>query len=150
MYCFQAGWLWENLPKIPVSAKGEYYLTDIVAIARQQGLSVQAEVIEDPQEAMGVNTRVHLAEAEAALRKRINQKWMLEGVTMIDPKSTYIDAEAVIGQDTILYPNTHIEAGTTIGEDCQIGPNTTDPRCPDREHCRSSPRWLNLPPWKTM
>ncbi len=124
MYCFRAGWLWENLPKIPVSAKGEYYLTDIIAIAREQGLSVQAEIITDPQEAMGVNTRVHLAEAEAALRKRINEKWMLEGVTIVDPDSTTIDAEAVIGQDTVLFPNTYIEAGTTIGEDCLIGPNT--------------------------
>ncbi|MBN2045942.1 MAG: bifunctional UDP-N-acetylglucosamine diphosphorylase/glucosamine-1-phosphate N-acetyltransferase GlmU [Anaerolineales bacterium] len=124
LYCFQADWLWANLANIPISAKGEYYLTEMVAIARQQGLPVQAEVIEDPQEAMGVNTRVHLAEAEAAVRKRINQAWMLAGVTVIDPDTTYIDAEVSIGQDTTIYPNTYIEAGTTIGEDCVIGPNT--------------------------
>lgn len=124
MYCFQSEWLWENLSRIPMSAKGEYYLTDIVAIARQQGLSVQAEVIEDGREAMGINTRVHLAEAEAILRERINQAWMLSGVTIIDPATTYIEASVTIGQDTIIYPNTHLQGETQIGADCQLGPNT--------------------------
>jgi len=124
MYCFQSDWLWENLPKIPISAKGEYYLTDIVSIARQQGLSVQAEVIEDRQEAMGINTRIHLAEAEAILRKRINQAWMLSGVTIIDPATTYIEAGVSIGQDTIIYPNTYLQGNTQIGSECQIGPNS--------------------------
>jgi bifunctional UDP-N-acetylglucosamine pyrophosphorylase/glucosamine-1-phosphate N-acetyltransferase len=124
MYCFQADWLWQNLPNIPISAKGEYYLTDIIAIARQQGLPVQAEVISDPREAMGVNTRVHLAEAEAILRERINNRWMLEGVTIIDPKATYIEATVTLGQDTVLHPNTTLQGETHIGEDCQIGPNT--------------------------
>jgi bifunctional UDP-N-acetylglucosamine pyrophosphorylase/glucosamine-1-phosphate N-acetyltransferase len=123
MYCFKADWLWENLPKIPVSAKGEYYLTDIVAIARQQGLAVQAEVIADPVEAMGINTRVHLAEAEVILRQRINQDWMLAGVTITDPATTYIEAGVSIGQDTILYPNTHLQGSTQIGKNCVIGPN---------------------------
>jgi bifunctional UDP-N-acetylglucosamine pyrophosphorylase/glucosamine-1-phosphate N-acetyltransferase len=135
MYCFQADWLWNNLADIPISAKGEYYLTDIVAIARQQGLPVLAEVISDPQEAMGINTRVHLAEAEAILRQRINRQWMLSGVTMIDPKSTYIEANVTIGQDTILHPNTSLQGDTHIGADCEIGPNsiivdtTTGDRC---------------------
>jgi bifunctional UDP-N-acetylglucosamine pyrophosphorylase/glucosamine-1-phosphate N-acetyltransferase len=124
MYCFQADWLWENLSKIPVSAKGEYYLTDIVAIARQQGLSVQAEVLEDHQEAMGINTRVHLAEAESVLRERINRDWMLSGVTIIDPATTYIEAEVSIGQDTILYPNTILQGETQVGAGCLIGPNS--------------------------
>ena len=124
MYCFRADWLWDNLEIIPISAKGEYYLTDIIAVARQQGLSVQAEVIEDQREAMGINTRVHLAEAEAILRQRINEEWMLFGVTMIDPSSTFIGPEVKIGQDTVIYPNTAIEGQTVIGEDCEIGPNT--------------------------
>ena len=124
MYCFQADWLWENLEKIPVSAKGEYYLTDIVAIARQQRLSVQAEVIEDRQEAMGINSRVHLAEVETILRKRINEQWMLAGVTIIDPATTYIEAEVTIGADTVLYPNTHLQGSTQIGSNCVIGPNS--------------------------
>lgn len=124
MYCFRAEWLWDNLEKIKISPKGEYYLTDIVAIARQQGLTVHAEVISDGREAMGINTRVHLAEAEAIMRKRINEKWMLEGVTIIDPASTYIEAGVTIGQDTILYPNTHLQGSTRIGSECLIGPNT--------------------------
>jgi bifunctional UDP-N-acetylglucosamine pyrophosphorylase/glucosamine-1-phosphate N-acetyltransferase len=123
MYCFQADWLWKNLPDIPLSAKGEYYLTDIIELARQQGLPVQAEVIGDAHEAMGINTRVHLAEAEAILRQRINQRWMLEGVTIIDPNSTYIEASVTIGQDTVIHPNTTLQGETHIGEDCQIGPN---------------------------
>jgi len=124
MYCFQADWLWTNLTEIPVSAKGEYYLTDIVSIARQQGLPVQAEVIEDWQEAMGINTRVHLAEAEAILRQRINQAWMLSGVTIMDPATTYIEAGVTIKQDTIIYPNTFLRGFTQIGSGCQIGPNS--------------------------
>ena len=124
MYCFQSDWLWEHLPQIPISAKGEYYLTDIITIARQQGLSVQAEVISDPQEAMGVNTRVHLSEAEAILRQRINRQWMLDGVTIIDPNTTYIEASVTLGQDTVIYPNTTLQGETHIGEDCHIGPNT--------------------------
>jgi len=124
VYCFQADWLWENLPNIPLSAKGEYYLTDSIALAREQGLPVQAEVIADAKEAMGINTRVHLAEAEEILRRRTNEALMLSGVTLIDPASTYIDAGVSIGQDTIIYPNTTIMGSTEIGTDCTIGPNT--------------------------
>lgn len=124
VYCFHADWLWENLPNVPLSAKGEYYLTDTVALARGQGLAVQAEVIEDPKDAMGINTRVHLAEAEEILRRRTNEALMLSGVTMIDPASTYIDAGVTIGQDTVIYPNTTIMGETVIGEDCSVGPNT--------------------------
>lgn len=123
-YCFRAEWLWENLTNIPISAKGEYYLTDMVEIANQTGESVKALAIEDTTEAMGINTRVHLAEAETIMRQRINTKWMLEGVTIIDPESTYIDAGAKIGTDTILQPNTYIHGDTVIGDNCLIGPNT--------------------------
>lgn len=123
-YCFRAEWLWENLTNIPISAKGEYYLTDMVGIANQAGESVKALTIEDTTEAMGINTRVHLAEAETIMRQRINTKWMLEGVTIIDPESTYIDAGAKIGVDTILHPNTYIQGDTVIGDNCLIGPNT--------------------------
>ena len=124
MYCFQADWLWENLQNIPISAKGEYYLTDIIAVARQQGLTVQAEVIDDLREAMGINSRIHLAEAEKILQQRTNEGWMLAGVTMIDPDSTYIEAGVTIGQDTIIYPNCYLHGETEVGEDCVIGPNT--------------------------
>jgi bifunctional UDP-N-acetylglucosamine pyrophosphorylase/glucosamine-1-phosphate N-acetyltransferase len=124
LYCFRADWLWENLARIPLSAKGEYYLTDMIAIAREQGLPVQAAAIADPQEALGINTRVHLAEAETILRRRINRAWMEAGVTMIDPAVTYIEAGVQIGPDTILHPNTYLQGDTAIGAGCEIGPGT--------------------------
>ena len=135
VYCVQADWLWENLPNVPLSAKGEYYLTDIIALARQQGLDVRAEIMEDSKEAMGINTRVHLAEAEAIIRRRTNEALMLSGVTMIDPNTTYIDAGVTIGQDTIIYPNTTIMGETEIGEDCMIGPNTIIRDAKIGSHC---------------
>lgn len=123
IYCFDAGWLWEHLDAIPLSAKGEYYLTDLVEIAVDAGGSINALTMEDPTEGLGVNTRVHLSEAEAAIRTRINEAIMLSGVTMIDPSTTYIHPDVQIGQDTVIYPNTYLLDGTTIGEDCVIGPN---------------------------
>jgi bifunctional UDP-N-acetylglucosamine pyrophosphorylase/glucosamine-1-phosphate N-acetyltransferase len=123
VYCFNAEWLWQALPRIPLSPKGEYYLTDLVGIAAADGLSIQAIEIPDPGETIGINTRLHLAEAEAFLRQRINVEWMLAGVTMIDPQSTYIEPGVSIGQDTTLWPNTYLQGNTSVGEDCSIGPN---------------------------
>jgi bifunctional UDP-N-acetylglucosamine pyrophosphorylase/glucosamine-1-phosphate N-acetyltransferase len=123
-YCFRSNWLWQALARIPLSPKGEYYLTDTVGLAVADGLNVEAIVLADAEEAIGINTRVHLAEAEAILRRRILQQHMLNGVTIVDPLSTYIEMDVRIGQDTVIYPNTHLRGSTTIGEDCQIGPNT--------------------------
>lgn len=123
-YCFDAGWLWSALERIPVSPKGEYYLTDVVALAVEAGLPVDCLVLEDPDEAIGLNNRVHLAEAEKIMRKRINEAWMLAGVTIIDPQTTYIEADVSIGRDTVILPNTHLRGQTVIGEDCEIGPDT--------------------------
>jgi bifunctional UDP-N-acetylglucosamine pyrophosphorylase/glucosamine-1-phosphate N-acetyltransferase len=124
-YCFNAAWLWDALQRIPKNPqKGEYYLTDIVELASKDGLPVHATVMGDLEETIGVNTRVHLAEVEAAMRRRINQEHMLNGVTMIDPESTYIDAGIKIGADTILMPNTHLHGQTEIGEGNLIGPDT--------------------------
>lgn len=122
-YCFQADWLWENLKRIPVSSKKEYFLTDTVGLASQAGLPVKALTLEDPVEGLGINTRAHLAEAEAILRRQINQKWMLAGVTIVDPASTHIAVSVTLGQDTVLHPNTLLEGETHIGQDCRIGPN---------------------------
>lgn len=124
VYCFSAAWLWENLRRIPLSPKGEYYLTDLVAIAVSQALPVQALTIQDRREAIGINSRVHLAEAEAVLRQRINRRWMLAGVTLVDPQTTYIEASVTIGQDTVIWPNTTLQGSTVVGESCVIGPNT--------------------------
>jgi bifunctional UDP-N-acetylglucosamine pyrophosphorylase/glucosamine-1-phosphate N-acetyltransferase len=123
-YCFNADWLWEALPRIPLSPKGEYYLTDVVDIAVRDGLVVQALVMDDPREAIGINTRVHLAEAEALLRQRINHDWMLAGVTIIDPGRTYIEPGVKIGQDSVVWPNTYLQGNTSIGEACVLGPDT--------------------------
>lgn len=124
VYCFDARWLWEALHRIPISPKGEYYLTDLVGIAVQDGLSVQAKVLDDPYEAIGINTRVHLAEAEAVLRQRINRDWMLAGVTLVDPATTYIERDVTIGTDTTIWPNTYLQGKTIIGGGCELGPNT--------------------------
>jgi bifunctional UDP-N-acetylglucosamine pyrophosphorylase / glucosamine-1-phosphate N-acetyltransferase len=123
-YCFDAAWLWQALERVPLSPKGEYYLTDVVGIAAADGLPVQAVQIDDPIETLGVNTRVHLAEAEKAMRRRINEAWMLAGVTLIDPDSTYIEPGVRIGMDTVIWPNSYLHGSTQIGEGCVIGPNT--------------------------
>jgi bifunctional UDP-N-acetylglucosamine pyrophosphorylase/glucosamine-1-phosphate N-acetyltransferase len=124
-YCFDANWLWGALHRIPKNPKkGEYYLTDTVELATKDGLPVQATVMDDLEETIGVNTRIHLAEVEAAMRRRINDKHMLNGVTMIDPASTYIEADVTIGKDTTLMPNTYLYGKTEIGEGNLIGPNT--------------------------
>jgi bifunctional UDP-N-acetylglucosamine pyrophosphorylase/glucosamine-1-phosphate N-acetyltransferase len=134
VYCFTAGWLWPALSRIPISSKGEYFLTDLVAIAAAEGLPVQSISTDNPGEALGINNRIHLAEAEAILRQRTNEAWMLSGVTLIDPLSTYIETGVEIGPDTIIYPNTYLQGGTKIGQACTIGPNSTlrDTRIGDR------------------
>lgn len=124
LYCFRSDWLWEALRRVPLSPKGEYYLTDVIGIAVQDGLAVQALPLEDPAEAMGINTRVHLAEAEALMRRRVNTAWMLAGVTIVDPQSTYIEPTVKIAADTTIQPNTHLRGATEIGSRCVIGPNT--------------------------
>lgn len=124
-YCFKADWLWDALHRIPKNPrKGEYYLTDVVEIAVKDNLPVQAVVHDDFVETIGINTRVHLSEAEAALRQRMNREHMLNGVSMMDPASTYIDAGVRIGRDTSIMPNTYIHGNTEIGERNVIGPNT--------------------------
>ena len=122
-YCFRAAWLWRNLERLPAAPNGETLLTDLVAAAASQGLRVEAVVAADPQEALGVNDRVQLAQAEAVMRQRIRERWLLAGVAMPDPASVYIDCAATLGQDTIILPNTHITGDTRIGARCEIGPN---------------------------
>ncbi|MEJ2151316.1 MAG: NTP transferase domain-containing protein [Chloroflexota bacterium] len=125
VYCFEAAWLWSHLDKIPVSPKGEYYLTDLVGLAVDEGATVNAITIEDPNDALGINTRVHLAEAEAVMRQRINEAHMLAGVTIVDPAATYIHPGVEIGRDTVIQPNTHLWGQTAVGAACVLGPDTT-------------------------
>ena len=122
-YCFQADWLWESLDKIRKSAVGEFYLTDLVEIAYNEGKLVEAWEVKDKQESIGINNRIHLAEATRVMQQRINQKWMLEGVTMIDPQRVYIESSVTLGKDTVLYPEVYLKGETVIGENCEIGPS---------------------------
>jgi bifunctional UDP-N-acetylglucosamine pyrophosphorylase / glucosamine-1-phosphate N-acetyltransferase len=123
IYCFSAGWLWQALERIPLSSKGEYYLTDLAALAVSDGLKIQALNVADPTEVIGINTRLHLAEAESILRNRKNQELMKSGVTLVDPSTAYIETQVEIGRDTVIWPNTFLQGETTIGESCTIGPN---------------------------
>ena len=123
-YCFRADWLWDALHRIEKNPKkGEYYLTDIVEIAAEDHLPVQAVVHDDFIETIGINTRVHLAEAESAMRLRINLEHMLNGVSMMNPVETYIEAGVKIGKDTLILPNTYLHGNTEVGEGNVIGPN---------------------------
>jgi bifunctional UDP-N-acetylglucosamine pyrophosphorylase/glucosamine-1-phosphate N-acetyltransferase len=123
-YCFNADWLWAALPQLSLSPKGEYYLTDAVALATAAGGRVAAVRLEDVAEALGVNTRAQLAEAEARLRERINTRWMAAGVTLVDPATTYIEPTVQFEPDTSIWPNTHLQGQTTVGGACVLGPNT--------------------------
>ena len=125
VYVFDGAWLWDALDRItPTPPKNEYYLTDVVALANADGRPVLAMTGDDPDELIGINTRVHLAEAEAAYRRRINREHMLNGVTIVDPATTYIEAGVQIGMDTVIQPNTHLRGRTMIGSGCLIGPNS--------------------------
>jgi bifunctional UDP-N-acetylglucosamine pyrophosphorylase/glucosamine-1-phosphate N-acetyltransferase len=123
-YCFNIEDLQDALKKIDNNnAQKEYYLTDTIEILKKSGKKVGAYKT-DFVEFMAVNSRVQLQEASNAMRKRILTKLMDDGVTIIDPASTYVDMDVVIGTDSILYPGTIIEGGTIIGEECIIGPNS--------------------------
>ena len=134
-YCFDADWLWDALARIPLSAKGEYYITDTVALAVEAGMRVEAITLDDAVEAIGVNTRIHLSEAEAGMRSRVNRAHMLKGITLIDPASTYIGMDVEIGQDTVIQPNTFLRGETKIGSGCEIGPNTIITDCQIGDRC---------------
>jgi bifunctional UDP-N-acetylglucosamine pyrophosphorylase / glucosamine-1-phosphate N-acetyltransferase len=120
-YVVDGDFLFSALEKLnPSNAQGEYYLTDIIRLAAEQGHRVAAVVLDNPDEGLGVNTRRQLAEAEQVVRKQIRDRWLDAGVTMIDPASTWIDAAVTIGRDTVLYPNVMLEGATVIGEDCVL------------------------------
>ena len=124
VYCFDGQWLWPALRKVQASQSGERYLTALAAIGAEEGACVVAADAADSSESVGVNDRVQLSIVEAAMRHRIRERWMMSGVTMPDPASVYIDADVVIGMDTVILPNTMLTGRTTIGEDCEIGPNS--------------------------
>lgn len=122
LYCFEARALFEALSRLqPDNEQGEYYLTDVVAALVQSGQKVIAVVAEDADEVMGINDRVQLAYAERIARDRIRQRLMLQGVTMLDPDTTYIDEGVEVGRDTVIYPGALLLGETQVGENCLIG-----------------------------
>ena len=136
VYCFDADWLWTRLERLkPSGKKQEFYLTDLVAMAVKEKKKIESIVSRDAGEMIGVNTRVHLAQAEKIMRARINQSFMLAGVTLVDPATTYIDASIEIGADTTIEPNTHLRGKTKIGTDCRIGANTVICDSKIGDHC---------------
>lgn len=129
-YVVDGEFLFSALEKLdPSNAQGEYYLTDIIHLAVEQGRRVAAMALDNPEEGLGVNTRRQLAEAEQVVQQQIRDRWLDAGVTMIDPATTWIDATVVIGKDTVLYPNVTLEGTTVIGEDCVLRSATRLENC---------------------
>ncbi len=125
IYCFDSEFLRTAVASLSNrNAQKEYYLTDLVEIARMEQKRVEGVLCPDPQEVMGINSRDQLAVAAAVLRKRVNLHHMREGVTLIDPDRTYIGLDVEIGRDSVIYPDCYLEGKTTIGEQTLIGPNT--------------------------
>lgn len=121
IYCMESEFLFSNIDSIRSdNAQGEFYLTDLVSIAAHKGLPCAAVCGDDPDEIMGVNDRVQLAEAARILRSRINTRLMLSGVSLIDPAQTYIDNGATIGSDSTVHPNCHISGDSVIGSGCTV------------------------------
>ena len=125
IYCFRRGLLAPALRRLsPENAQGEYYLTDAVSVLRQAGHAVLAVPADDRTAAMHVNDRAQLAAAEAELRARINLRWMREGVSMVDPATTYVDTSVELEPDVRLLPGTILEGRTVVSTGSVIGPDT--------------------------
>lgn len=123
VYCFRNKELFQGLNQIKLNKrKKEFYLTDIIEHFTQNGLKVDTLEAEDAQECLGINTRQDLAESESIIRQRILKEFMLQGVTVLDPVTTYIDASARIGKDTVIRPYSYIEQNVRIGTRCLVGP----------------------------
>ena len=125
MYCLQVEDAFAALADIkPSNAQDEYYLTDMLQILKDKGKKVEIFRMDAQEDMYGINDRVQMAQAEEILRRRKNENLMRNGVTIIDPRSTFIDSEVEIASDTIIYPGTLIEGRTIIGSGCEIGPGT--------------------------
>ena len=135
IYCFAAKDLFEALSHVTNdNAQGEYYLPDVLEILKKKGEKIWAVAADDYEDTLGINSRLQLAGAEKILRRRKNEELMSEGVTIMDPATTYIDDDVKVGRDTVIYPMTWLEHGTVIGEECEIGPNVRfqDVKCGNR------------------
>ncbi|HOL17190.1 MAG TPA: bifunctional UDP-N-acetylglucosamine diphosphorylase/glucosamine-1-phosphate N-acetyltransferase GlmU [Bacillota bacterium] len=124
-YCFDLTLLKRFLPRISAdNAQGEFYLTDVISLLTESGYRVGTYQLDDYRIGLGINDRAQLAEAAVVLRAHINRQLMLQGVTMVDPDSVYIDYGVRIGTDTVIWPQTVIEGDTEIGKSCTIGPGS--------------------------
>ncbi len=127
---FDAAFLHEALPRLGNdNANGEYYLTDLLGLARDAGLTVGAHPVDDVRQTEGANDRAQLAELGRELNTRIVERWMREGVTVMDPATTWVDADVVLAPDVVLLPGTQLLGATVVGEDAVIGPDTTLKDC---------------------
>ena len=125
IYCFECQDLFAALAKVGCdNAQGEYYLPDVLAILREQGEKIWAVAADDYESTLGINSRVQLSGAEKILRRRKNIELMDNGVTIMDPDSTFVDADVQVGSDTVIYPFTWLEGDTVVGKNCQIGPDS--------------------------
>jgi bifunctional UDP-N-acetylglucosamine pyrophosphorylase / glucosamine-1-phosphate N-acetyltransferase len=129
-YVFEMPLVFEYLERLrPENDQGELYLTDVIALLTEDGHTVSDLVTDDANVMLGINDRLELAEATAILRDRKVRELMLAGVTIEDPKTTYVDADVTVGIDTTLRPLTFLEGTTAIGEGCEIGPMTRLRNC---------------------
>ncbi len=125
MYCMQVNDVADALAGLNTNnQQGEYYLTEVLTLLKQKGKKVEILKVDAAEDIYGINDRIQLAQAEAILRQRKNRSLMINGVTVVDPDSTFIDVDVNIGSDTRIYPGSIIEGRTIIGNDCQIGPAT--------------------------
>jgi len=126
IYLFRRSLLAPALRRLtPDNSQGELYVTDVIEVLADAGHQVLSAQAEDFDETHGVNDRAQLAAAEAELRRRINERWMQNGVTIVDPAATYIDADVDLGTDVTLWPGTVLRGATVVGSGCEIGPDTT-------------------------
>lgn len=124
-YCFDAAFLFDALQRVDNNnAQGEFYLTDVIALAVNAGRGVRAVVTESPHECLGVNSRVQLEQATKVAQQRINSQHMADGVTMMDSSQVWIGPDVTIEPDVVLWPQTYLLGKTSVGEDSEIGPNT--------------------------
>jgi bifunctional UDP-N-acetylglucosamine pyrophosphorylase/glucosamine-1-phosphate N-acetyltransferase len=122
VYCFEARWLWPALEQVaPQNEQGEYYLTDVIAILGRDGKRIEAVVADEAAAGEGINDRKQLAAVAGILRARVVDRLMADGVTVMDPRTTYVDDTVEIGPDTVLYPGVILEGRTVIGRDTVVG-----------------------------
>ncbi|MBI4051771.1 MAG: bifunctional UDP-N-acetylglucosamine diphosphorylase/glucosamine-1-phosphate N-acetyltransferase GlmU [Elusimicrobia bacterium] len=123
VYCFEVSWLLESLKSLtPKGMRREYYLTDMVEALRSKGCRVLTQLSGNPEEILGVNSKIQMSQVERILNRRVLERLMLSGVTVVDPTHTYVDSDVEVGQDSVIYPGTILKGRTKVGKLCTVGP----------------------------